>query len=140
MMDFKTLKLFIAIAAFYFSPYSGACQSELILIEPISSSFSNNSGVSPTVQNITVPQGHIIKITSAGCGANQNLNAVSTDRSQVICDLLIDGNIIFSNQGSRPQRPFPIWLSEGSYSFQLIVNAAAGNFNGYFYALKFEKQ
>ena len=139
MMDFKTLKLLIAITAFYFSPYFGACQSELILIEPISSKFSNNSGASPTVQNITVPQGQIIKITSAGCGANQNLNAVSTDRSQINCDLLIDGNIIFSNRDSRT-RPFPIWLSEGSYSIQLIVNAVPGSFNGYFYGLKFEKQ
>lgn len=129
---------FTLIISFTLISFFSFSQTELVLVDAVEIKVTYSGGTNASVSTVTVPNGHIYKLTSAGCGPNQNLNAINTDRN-FSCDLHIDGNVVYRSS-QNVSIPFPIWLKEGSHSIQLFVNAQTNTFNGFVYGLDFIKQ
>ncbi len=116
----------------------GNLQFNKVVTYTMSGSFSASSNIY-TLQtiNITVPTNKVLKIESAQSRASTASDLLSNVLSSAIT---LNNVIIVSTETSYVIGNFPIWLNEGNYTIQLLVQngtTAAGNGYGLISAIEF---
>ena len=126
----------ILILSFFLLPFSflfsqGNLQFNQVITYSLSGTTSANGGIY-TIQsiNVTVPSNKVWKIESAQCRASHGTSQLQNNA--LLAYISLNNAFIVSNSTSVVMSNFPIWLVEGSYVIQLLVqNTGAGSGNAY---------
>ena len=113
----KSILLLLTISSFFLASAQGNLQFNNVL----TMSFEAVSNVDDT-KTLTVPDGQVLKITSAHASHSTNSNygneqVLRFKEATSCCHTSLTGG--FESYGSMSSNNFPVWLKAGTYSFKL---------------------
>lgn len=88
-------------------------------------------GYEKYTKEITVPEGMVWKVVSAGVGNREDVK---------LGILLIDNKVLTSYNGEALANYVPLWLSEGTYTLEIKPTDGFHNYQAFISAIEYKKE